>query len=367
MADDDSPTSIPSGAHQIIATAIACSVLSTFFVAARIYTRSRIDRAIGWDDYIVLATLPLCIACGVLLGIASRYGKGVHAWDIPSDLREQYLRWIFIASGTYLPSLLGYKMSILCLYLRIFSVSRPFQYCTWAVMFITIGYLFSDICTWIFGCQPIAKNWIPDLPGHCILTVKADYGYGSLNFITDLLIFCLPLPMVWRMQLSSKDKLGVSVIFRIGSMYVQLPCPMVFQRRVATVSLLIFVLFNIRNWAVAIVRFVYVVRDLNTENFIWSIIEINTGLICACVPVLKPFCRELVLKTIMVRSWPVGKRRSKWTGDMLRNEGEHTHRPYLELENGKEVRSEDRLTFSRNYSSAPESVSNGTGALGNKR
>ena len=221
MADDNLPTSVPSGVHQIIATAIACSVLSTFFVAARIYTRSRIQYAIGWDDYIALATLPLCIACGVLLGIASQYGIGVHMWDIPSGPREQYQKWIFITSGTYLLSLLGYKMSILCLYLRIFTISRRFRYCTWVVMFITFGYLFSDICTWIFGCWPIAKNWRSDLPGHCIL-VKADYGYGSLNFITDLLIFVLPLPMVWRMQLSSKDKLGVSVIFMIGSMYVQL-------------------------------------------------------------------------------------------------------------------------------------------------
>ena len=319
MADDDLPTSVLSGAHQIIATAITCSVLSTFFVAARIYTRSRINHAIGWDDYIALATLPLCIACGVLLGIASRYGIGVHAWDIPSDLREQYFKWIFIASGIYLLCLLGYKMSILCLYLRIFNISRPFRYCTWAVMVITFGYLFSDICTWIFGCRPIAKNWIPDRPGHCILTVKADYGYGSLNFITYLLIFVLPLPMVWRLQLSSKDKLGVSVIFMIGSMYVQLPSPIIFQRRVATVSSLIFVHFNIRNWAVAIVRFTYMVLDLNAESFIWSILEVNTGLICACVPVLKPFFREVVLKAVMVRSWSFGKRKSKWTGDMLRD------------------------------------------------
>ena len=217
MANDDLTIGVLSRAHQI-ATAIACSVLSTIFVAARIYTRSRINRALGWDDYIALVTLPFCIAYAVLSVVATRYGIDFHAWDSTPALGERLVKWTFIASNTYVPSLLGYKMSILFLYLRIFNVNRSFRYCTWTVMFITFGYLFSNFCTQIFGCQPIAKYWKPQIPGHCILTLKADYVYAPLNFITDLLIFILPLPMVWRLQLSPGDKLGVLVIFMIGSM-----------------------------------------------------------------------------------------------------------------------------------------------------
>ena len=208
-------------------------------------------------------------------------------------------------------------MSILCLYLRIFGVNRPFRYCTWAVMFITFGYLFSNLWMQIFGCRPIAKYWIPDLPGHCILTLKADYGYGSLNFITDLLIFVLPLPMVWRLQLSSRDKLGVLVTFIIGSMYVQPLSPMIFHQRIVIFSSLILVLCIVRNWVVAIVRFAYLVRVstaagrpwIATEAFVWSIIEVNTGLICACVPILKPFFTQIIPQAVMDQSWPFGKRK----------------------------------------------------------
>ena len=211
------PKGVPSRAGKIIATAIISSILSTIFVALRIYTRSHINRAIGWDDYAALITLPFCIAYSILIGISTRHGMGLHAWDLTGDLGEQYSQWIFIASCIYLPSLLGYKLSILLLYLRIFNVNKIFRYCTWTVMFITFGYLFSNFWTQIFGCQPIAKYWKPETPGHCILTLKADRGYGSLNFITDLLIFALPLPMVWRLQLSRKEKIGLLVIFMIGS------------------------------------------------------------------------------------------------------------------------------------------------------
>ena len=306
MANDSLSAGALSKVHQVIATAFACSVLSTFFVAARIYTRSRINRAMGWDDYIALVTLPFCIACGVLLGIATRYGMGISAGDFFDDLGQQYQKWIFGASCTYLLALLGYKMSIMFMYLRIFDVDQLFRYCTWAVMFVTFGYLFSNIWTQIFGCWPVAKSWTPDLPGHCILILKADYGYGSLNIITDLLIFVLPLPMIWRLQLSPRDKLGVSVIFVTGSMYVQPPSPMIFQHRVAIPSSLIDVPSVIRNWVVAIVRFVYMVRYLTAADrpqnavdcYFWSIIEINKGLICACLPVLKPFVSQIIPKAV---------------------------------------------------------------------
>ena len=54
------------------------------------------------------------------------------------------MQWIFIASTTYLVSLFGYKLSILLLYLRIFDINKTFKFCTWAVIFIVFGYLFSN-------------------------------------------------------------------------------------------------------------------------------------------------------------------------------------------------------------------------------
>ena len=85
-------------------------------------------------------------------------------------------------------------------------------------MFFVFGYLFSNLLTQIFGCTPVDKNWKPDTPGHCIVLIKAVYAYGSMNFISDFFIFLLPLPMVWGLQLSRKDKLGVTLVFMGGAM-----------------------------------------------------------------------------------------------------------------------------------------------------
>ena len=128
-------------------------------------------------------------------------------------------QWINDADMVYLVSLLGYKFSILILYLRLFAVNKKFRYCTWATMFFVGGYLGANLVTQIFGCSPRAKYWNPEIPGHCINYTKAGLAYGSMNVTSDLLIFVLPLPIVWRLVLSRREKIGVTVIFLSGAMY----------------------------------------------------------------------------------------------------------------------------------------------------
>ena len=84
-------------------------------------------------------------------------------------------------------------------------------------MAFIFGYLFSNLLTQIFGCIPIELSW-KNVPGHCIDLPKAGLAYGSMNVISDLFIFVLPMPMVWRLRLSRKGKLGVMVVFMGGGM-----------------------------------------------------------------------------------------------------------------------------------------------------
>lgn len=50
---------------------------------------------------------------------------------------------------------------------------------------------------------------------------KAGLAYGSMNVSSDFFIFILPLPMVWHMKLSCREKIGVSLMFMSGAMYVE--------------------------------------------------------------------------------------------------------------------------------------------------
>ena len=84
-------------------------------------------------------------------------------------------------------------------------------------MTFVFGYLFSNLLTSLFGCIPIELSW-KTVPGHCYNRQAAGLAYGSMNFISDFFIFILPMPMVWRLRLSQKGKLGVMVVFMGGGM-----------------------------------------------------------------------------------------------------------------------------------------------------
>ena len=212
------PTGVPSRAHEIVVTCIVCSILSTVFVLVRTYTRCFINRSLGWDDYIAIITLPFSIAYGVLIGVSTLHGMGLHEVDMTPDLMTQYYLWISIASLFYVLSLMGYKFAILLLYLRIYGVNRTFRWTVYATMFLIFGYLFCNLWTEFFGCDPPQKTWQQQLPGHCIDGIKSDYAYGSLNCISDLIIFVLPIPMLWRTQLKLREKIGIMIIFMFGSL-----------------------------------------------------------------------------------------------------------------------------------------------------
>lgn len=76
-----------------------------------------------------------------------------------------------------------------------------------------------------FFCNPpryvYDVNWVsrPDRPEHC-LSDDVSYGLlvyqGALSFVTDLAIFILPIPALYRMTVSRGKWLAISTIFASG-------------------------------------------------------------------------------------------------------------------------------------------------------
>lgn len=72
----------------------------------------------------------------------------------------------------------------------------------------------------IFQCRPVSRVWDPAVNAECIDTYIVWAIMGSLNVLTDILLLCLPLPKLWRLQMRRRVKLQVIAIFSIGSLSV---------------------------------------------------------------------------------------------------------------------------------------------------
>lgn len=76
------PEHVSSRAHDIIITCVICPIVATVIVYIRVWTRIVVTRNLGWDDYAAIVTLLFCIGFSVVLGISTRYGMGLHLYDV---------------------------------------------------------------------------------------------------------------------------------------------------------------------------------------------------------------------------------------------------------------------------------------------
>lgn len=80
-----------------------------------------------------------------------------------------------------------------------------------------IAVVISDFLT----CRPLSKAWNPLQPGVCENPVNSAIALSSCNMATDLIIILLPMPMIWGLQMATRRKIELTVVFALGFLYVQ--------------------------------------------------------------------------------------------------------------------------------------------------
>ena len=109
------------------------------------------------------------------------------------------------------------KISILLLYRRVFP-SVLFQRLVWFGVTFLVLMLSSNTLVAIFACNPIRGFWVATVKAKCIDAVRFYWATAILNVVTDVYILVLPLPQVWQLQISKKQKIGLTALFTLGGL-----------------------------------------------------------------------------------------------------------------------------------------------------
>ena len=112
------------------------------------------------------------------------------------------------------------KFSILAMYRRIFTISQGFTRALIGVGIIVLGWMISVTTVQIFTCTPIEGAWNHAVAERCIHQKKFYYGNAIANVITDMIMLLMPVPTVWRLNLSTRKKINVTAVFMLGGLYV---------------------------------------------------------------------------------------------------------------------------------------------------
>ncbi|KAK2774617.1 hypothetical protein FQN53_003551 [Emmonsiellopsis sp. PD_33] len=154
----------------------------------------------------------------------------------------------FVAQILYKVSIGLTKISILLLYRRIFI--RQWFLATCSILTgIIIAFTTATVFASIFQCTPIEYAFKKKLPGGGTYISFAAFWYANatFNILSDLVLIALPAPVISTLQLPRKSKIALCGIFAVG----------------------IFI-----------------------GSSMWTVIESNLGIICACLPALaRPISR----------------------------------------------------------------------------
>ncbi|KAF5023841.1 hypothetical protein F66182_4099 [Fusarium sp. NRRL 66182] len=284
---------IPDRGPVVFAVTTATLVLATIFVAARMVSRTFIVRNITWDDRVMMLAwlfaffLSFTICFGVHNGLG-RHDVNIHDHNVPALRRSQY-----VFSILYNPALMATKTSVLIFYLRLAKhTQRVLRFASWLTLaIVNIAGLTLTLMN-VFQCRPIAAAWDVDYDARakCIPLLTEFICSSPVNIVTDLAILALPIPVLTGMRLPSRQKTILVLTFTVGIFVTVVDVVRIYYlqqaitRAPTTTSLDPETRFGGQTdfaWNAS-------------RSFMWSAVEVNVGMMCACVPTLKPLVLKLL-------------------------------------------------------------------------
>ncbi|EFW19687.1 hypothetical protein D8B26_007883 [Coccidioides posadasii str. Silveira] len=247
---------------------IVLIIIALLLVANRFHVRFYVGRSLAPDDYAILASMLFSLAMNAVNITAIHYGYGKHASEVPKHDMLIALKLFYTLQIFYKCTIGLTKISIVLLYRRIFQ-TRKFRFqliCNYVLVLVALYAIVSIIVT-IFECIPIVKVWDRSTNGTCINFTAFWYANAAWNITTDLIILILPMPVVHTLYLPYRSKFGLTAIFTLGIF-------------VCITSILRMTTLKVSSEA----------ADQSYGTLIstmWTTIEANAGIICACLPMLR--------------------------------------------------------------------------------
>ncbi|KAF1363238.1 hypothetical protein EJ07DRAFT_104201 [Lizonia empirigonia] len=252
--------------QRVVDVSVAFTVIAFVSVALRLYTRWFIVRSPGIEDHIIIIATLFLIGLTICIGYQAKWGMGKHADTLSWTDNVKVSKSFWASLIAYYMSLGLTKSSILLQYHRVFP-TRRFRVACWCLFGVVICYTIWTVFGSIFACVPVRAFWTKER-ARCIDQFAMWFTNAAINIATDFAIILLPMPVIRRLQLGRRQKSALIGIFAVGG------C-------VCIVSIL-----RLQS-LVAISNSTDQSYD-NPPAATWSSVEVNVGIICSCLPLLRP-------------------------------------------------------------------------------
>lgn len=262
------PTTRGSGLLIVELTLVPIALI---VVVLRLWIRIGWLRKSWWDDWLMFAAVIFsCLTTALVIMATQMYGWNIHVWDATIALMQNGRKASMAAQALFVLASSFVKMSILVSYFRIAPEKSVFRKLVWGTLAIVVAAFVTFFVALWLQCIPISSYWtLFSAKSDCIPEGPPLIVQSTFNVVTDFLIYALPIPTLFSLSLPMNQRIGLIILFSVGGVIV--------------------VAGSFRAYWVHYVLYeTYDATWYGYEIWLWTAIETNVGVICGCIPSLKP-------------------------------------------------------------------------------
>ncbi|OTA55245.1 hypothetical protein K449DRAFT_306030, partial [Hypoxylon sp. EC38] len=264
----------------LISICVIMTVISVIFTTCRLFANRK---KMWWSDYFVATALILSLGQTGLMLAQTRFAR--HQWDVRACWYDGTYTKILFSQEIVLAFVLFFsKTSIFLLFHQIFEVQRPMR------IAIRVGIVFSALLYFaniplssVLSAPHVGETWASVLlSGRPQKELIWGVVQSAVGTVLDIFIFVLPIPVILRLQLSTKKKVQLLAVFTTALVGVM----------------------------ASVLSLVYRIEALDTDDGTWkytsllicSVVENDVAIIVSCTPGVANFTRVYVSELRIIKS-----------------------------------------------------------------
>ncbi|KAI1638260.1 hypothetical protein F4809DRAFT_649397 [Biscogniauxia mediterranea] len=265
-----------SQATLLIILSTVMTGFSLLLIIIRFIIRFILIRDPGMDDYMIICAIIFTMGYLATEFIAQANGMGMPMTSLTLEDMTDLLKGVYAIEILYYACVTSIKSSIVFMYNR-FAISMGFMRLCVATNVLLWVWFVICVASTASQCIPVHKAWDATgmVEGVCFNSTAFFYFTSSFNIVTDIWILVLPIRTLKKLQISQNQRYVLFGVFGVAGVATAMSCVRLYSIKAYTQSKDPF-------------------HDAPLVN-IWSMVEINIGIICACAPALKPLFSPLRL------------------------------------------------------------------------
>ncbi|KAH7345831.1 hypothetical protein BKA66DRAFT_564052 [Pyrenochaeta sp. MPI-SDFR-AT-0127] len=259
--------------------ALCWIVLGTRLISRRLHCGAW--RALQVDDYlVVLAMATDTVVMSVMHIIVNTSSNLIAPGEDVSkfaqeeiDLRVYGSKLVLVVEQMQIVTVWLIKSCFLLMYNRMTLLLPQHKIVTGAAIYVALGFVVMEILYLGVWCRPFSQYWaVPPNSTQCSAATNHLITNAVLNISSDLIIICIPMPLLFKVKLPKKNKAILLGIFLIGTFTIV---------------------------AAVLNKYYSFTHPFGTEWTIWYLRESYTAILCANLPLTYP----LVQRIFKLKNW----------------------------------------------------------------